>query len=256
MRVYDSNLNQQFVIPHGDQGILNDPTGLCVPGKDIGYNPLNFEKDDDVSTCVEPRDLFTYTMPYSNGNPQQVTGVTIVDTLPSEVTYESHTTSRGTCTLSPSGDTLTCDIGTLLSGDSGSVTLTVSVNAGTPAGTTITNSAVINGNEANTGPTTKDVETDVCQPGEKGNCCACPANSNPGDPCVCMQAASQTYCVNNLNGTWVGPNGCTLGETTGCEGLYCQDGQCIPEFSTIAIPVASILGLLFYFNYRKRKREQ
>ena len=33
-------------------------------------------------------------------------------------------------------------------------------------------------------------------------------------------------------------------------------GGVIPEFSTIAIPVASILGLLFFFNYRKRKREQ
>ena len=30
----------------------------------------------------------------------------------------------------------------------------------------------------------------------------------------------------------------------------------IPEFSTIAIPVASILGLLFFFNHRKRRREQ
>ena len=30
----------------------------------------------------------------------------------------------------------------------------------------------------------------------------------------------------------------------------------IPEFSTIAIPVASILGLLFFFNYRKRRKEQ
>ena len=30
----------------------------------------------------------------------------------------------------------------------------------------------------------------------------------------------------------------------------------IPEFSTIAIPVASILGLLFFFNHRKRKSEQ
>jgi hypothetical protein len=27
----------------------------------------------------------------------------------------------------------------------------------------------------------------------------------------------------------------------------------IPEFATIAIPVASILGLLFFFNHRKRK---
>jgi hypothetical protein len=29
----------------------------------------------------------------------------------------------------------------------------------------------------------------------------------------------------------------------------------VPEFTTIAIPVASILGLLFYFNHRKRRKE-
>jgi hypothetical protein len=29
----------------------------------------------------------------------------------------------------------------------------------------------------------------------------------------------------------------------------------IPEFSTIALPVASILGLLFLFNHRKRRKE-
>ena len=29
----------------------------------------------------------------------------------------------------------------------------------------------------------------------------------------------------------------------------------IPEFSTIAIPIASILGLLFFFNHRKRRKE-
>jgi hypothetical protein len=29
----------------------------------------------------------------------------------------------------------------------------------------------------------------------------------------------------------------------------------IPEFATIAIPVVSILGLLFFFNYRKHKKE-
>ena len=28
----------------------------------------------------------------------------------------------------------------------------------------------------------------------------------------------------------------------------------IPEFTTIAIPVAAILGLMFFFNYRKRKK--
>ena len=29
----------------------------------------------------------------------------------------------------------------------------------------------------------------------------------------------------------------------------------IPEFATIAIPVATILGLLFFFNHRKRRKE-
>ena len=30
----------------------------------------------------------------------------------------------------------------------------------------------------------------------------------------------------------------------------------VPEFSTIAIPIASILGLLFFFNHRKRRKEE
>ena len=29
----------------------------------------------------------------------------------------------------------------------------------------------------------------------------------------------------------------------------------VPEFATIAIPVAGILGLLFFFNHRKRRKE-
>ncbi|MEA3487917.1 MAG: PEF-CTERM sorting domain-containing protein [Euryarchaeota archaeon] len=34
-----------------------------------------------------------------------------------------------------------------------------------------------------------------------------------------------------------------------------EDPEPIPEFSSIAIPVVSILGLLFFYNYRKRRRE-
>ena len=34
-----------------------------------------------------------------------------------------------------------------------------------------------------------------------------------------------------------------------------KDLELIPEFTTIAIPVAAILGLLFFYNYRKRKEE-
>jgi hypothetical protein len=47
------------------------------------------------------------------------------------------------------------------------------------------------------------------------------------------------------------------GEITGnpVEGNPVVDSDYIPEFPTIALPVASILGLLFLFNYRKRRKE-
>ena len=37
--------------------------------------------------------------------------------------------------------------------------------------------------------------------------------------------------------------------------VYGPDHTIIPEFSTIAIPVTAILGLLFFFNRRKRREE-
>ena len=44
------------------------------------------------------------------------------------------------------------------------------------------------------------------------------------------------------------------GDVEDYEITFPQEGV-IPEFSTIAIPVATILGLLFFFNYRKRRKE-
>ena len=233
--------------------VSGSPAGVCIPQAEVSYNPLGLAKDDGLGgACVYPSNTITYTMSYTNGNPTTVTGVTLVDTLPPEVNYVS-CTGTGGCTQA--GNTVTwSNIGSLTPGQSGSATLTVTVKAGTAGGTVIDNAATINANEANTGPTTVHELTTVCSVGG-GNCCVCPAGSDMGDPCECTQAADRTACENNL-GTWVGSNGCTLGTTTGCEGLYCQDGACIPEFSTIAIPVASILGLLFFFNYRKRRREQ
>ena len=40
-----------------------------------------------------------------------------------------------------------------------------------------------------------------------------------------------------------------------CYHLYSWTNEEIPEFSTIAIPIASILGLLFFFNHRKHRKE-
>jgi len=150
--VLDNNLN--IIQTTGDIG---NPTGIIVPGKDISYNPLNFDKDDGLgSACVNAGGNITYTLSYTNptGNPD-VTGVTIVDTLPSEVAYQSCTGGG-----SQSGNTVTWNIGTVTGGTSGSVTLTVQVNAGTAPGTTITNTATIDSVE--TPPTTRNEQTLVC----------------------------------------------------------------------------------------------
>ena len=51
------------------------------------------------------------------------------------------------------------------------------------------------------------------------------------------------------NSDWV-----TDGHWWECKFSYQWDVS-IPEFATIALPVASVLGLLFFFNHRKRRKE-
>ena len=69
-----------------------------------------------------------------------------------------------------------------------------------------------------------------------------------------------TYTI-EVRGTADGPVIVTDNAGTGYSYLAVEDAASasrqafIPEFATIAIPVAAILGLLFFFNHRKRKKE-
>ncbi len=76
VEVYDSNL--AWIANTGDIG---DPTGLCIPRTGVSYNPLNLAKTDGVAT-VNPGGTLTYTISYTNTNPDPVTNVVITDTLP------------------------------------------------------------------------------------------------------------------------------------------------------------------------------
>jgi len=137
-------------------GDIGNPTGIAIPGKEISYNPLDFQKTDGLSACANAGSQVTYTLSYSNGNQYGVTGATITDTLPSEVEFVS-ASDGGTL----SGNTVTGDIGDIASGDSGSVTLVVTIKSDTPGGTTITNSATIDSDQ--TPPTTQSETTDTCE---------------------------------------------------------------------------------------------
>ena len=133
-------------------------------------------------------------------------------------------------------------------------TETICVPTGTAAGvydftvSAMDASSVSHGDQADTITVPPD--------GERGNCCGCPAGTPDGCACTCMQVADENDCVINHKGIWVDTDGCDIGTNEPCDEYTCEGGACIPEFSTIAIPVASILGLLFFFNRRKRRRGQ
>ena len=99
----------------------------------------------DSADPVSPGDPLTYTLTISNAGPSDATSVTVVDTLPSAVTFVS---SNPPCSLA--GATLTCSLGELAAGGNATVTIDVTVN-GDAAGVLV-NTANVTGAETDPNP--------------------------------------------------------------------------------------------------------
>ena len=69
-------------------------------------------------------ELLTYTLGVQNSGPESATGVTLTDTLPAGVTYDSATPSQGSPCTESSG-TVTCALGTIANGGNASVDVKV-----------------------------------------------------------------------------------------------------------------------------------
>jgi uncharacterized repeat protein (TIGR01451 family) len=77
---------------------------------------------------VADGDPLVYTLTVTNNGPATATTVTVIDPLPSNVTWLANNSSQGTC--SQAGGTVTCLLGTMTSGST--ATATVLVLAGAP----------------------------------------------------------------------------------------------------------------------------
>jgi len=120
---------------------------IIAPATTTTYQ-ATYKADADLSVVqsgapnpVSVGDLLSYTITVTNGGPGLQTAVTLVDTLPSGVSFVSASPGPPTCTAA--GATVTCALGTLASGAGSTVTIDVRPTA---AGS-LTNSATVSGGE-------------------------------------------------------------------------------------------------------------
>jgi uncharacterized repeat protein (TIGR01451 family) len=145
----------------------------------VSGNETDTEPDNDTSsqtTQIEPRvDLqivksdtpdpvvagenLTYTLLVTNLGPSSATGVTVVDTLPANVTFVSATTTQGTA--NHAAGTVTVNVGNLAVDQTETVTIVVTVPPS--ARGTLANTATVSGNEQETNTTnnTSSVSTAI-----------------------------------------------------------------------------------------------
>ena len=167
--VYNKSLQQVEKIPH----IGNKPTGLVVPCKDIGYNPLNLAKTVTEGASlngqgqyetVGPAKVITYTISFDNlDGKNDFTGIVITDILPSSVDFVSADYDGAFGEYNPATHTYTWIYPTLYKGSSASFNLTAQIKDNVEPGTSFMNYVTINSNE--TPETTKRVEViSTCYP--------------------------------------------------------------------------------------------
>ena len=120
-----------------NQGVVR---GTGIPDV-MTDDPDTSNPDDETVTPIVQADLvvvktapstpivaglpFDYTIDVTNLGPDDATGLVLVDTLPMNVDYISHTTSQGMCSYDPVSRVLTCELGDLAVGNSLQIVLSV-----------------------------------------------------------------------------------------------------------------------------------
>ncbi len=126
------------------------------PANDTASDSTTVTSNADISTTISqsPSSVvaagspLVYTITTTNNGPSAASGVTTTDMLPAGVTFNTATSSQGSCSGTT---TVSCAVGALASGQSATITISVTP-PGALQGTTLQNSATSTANETDPNP--------------------------------------------------------------------------------------------------------
>jgi uncharacterized repeat protein (TIGR01451 family) len=127
----------QICVGPGNQYIF-EPEGLSYVLEEPPTPDMTLSKDDGL-TDVQPGQIITYTIPYANQGAGAALDTTLTDFLPPQTTFVACSGGLD-CALAGPG-VVTYSLGTVPTGGSGQVTLTVQVDPGAPPAAVLTNTA-------------------------------------------------------------------------------------------------------------------
>jgi uncharacterized repeat protein (TIGR01451 family)/fimbrial isopeptide formation D2 family protein len=122
-----------------DSNLSNNNAAVSTLVGDAASADLTVVKFDSPDAAVAGTAV-TYTLVVTNNGPGTAIGVSLVDTLPPNVTYVSSTASQGSC-AGPAP--VTCTIGSLASGANATIGITVLTSSALPAINPMVNSATV-----------------------------------------------------------------------------------------------------------------
>jgi len=128
---------------------IGNPTGIVIPARELGYNPLQFAKtivtDDDIESgqaiYVGLGDTVTYQLCFDNT--VTVSDVSIVDTLPEHVTFISADGNGDLGHYNANEHTYSWSLASVSAGSHTCLELRVKVKPQVPVGTLLRNHATI-----------------------------------------------------------------------------------------------------------------
>ena len=190
---------------------------------------LSLTKSDAPDPVLAEHEL-TYTLSVHNAGPSSAAGTTLIDALPSGVTFGSATPSQGSCTQS--SGTVTCPLGTIASGGNASVEIKVTPTTGG----SITNSASVGSGASD--PNAADNQASATTTVNQSADLSVSMTDSP-DPVVTNEVLSYTVTVHNAGPT--SALGATLTDTlpggTAYVSAFPSQGSCSQLSGTVTCPL-------------------